>query len=146
MSNIFERKDWRTLADYPNFEINTDGKVRKIETGKYLKLVSDRLGRPIAVFHSPVGATCEYISDLLAATFGPEANQVAVVKDEKYTEIMPEPEVVVARKRKHIRCKTTGEEFKSIAACARKFNFNYDKFYDTFKATGQYQGLEFEEF
>lgn len=38
-----------------------------------------------------------------------------------------------ARKPKtFVRCEETGQEFKGLAACAKAFNFNYDKFYNAF--------------
>lgn len=143
--------EWRVLQDYPEYEMNTEGSVRKISTKKYLKSCKDGLGRPLVVFHNANKyhySIAEYISDLMAVTYGPEDGQVAVVKTEKYTAKMPEPEVVVKPKNKRcrrIRCVETGEEFKSYTACAKHFGFHYDKFYDTFKATGKFGGYTFED-
>ena len=125
-----------------------EGKIRKIETRKYMPVYHDRLGRPVVVFHNPKGAISEYIEDLMAMTFGPAEGQVAVVKAPELVRIMPEPQMIPApknRKCRQIRCIDTGEVFKSYAACARHFGFNYDKFYDTYKATGKFEGHEFEE-
>lgn len=38
-----------------------------------------------------------------------------------------------ARKPKtFVKCEETGQEFKGVAACAKAFGFNYDKFYNAF--------------
>lgn len=142
------KMEWRALADYPDYEMNNEGKVRKIETRKYLSVYKDRLNRSLVVFHNPKGAVSEYISDLMAMTFGPVSGQVAVVKAPELIAIMPEPEMVEKPRNKRcrrIRCIETGEVFKSYTACANHFGFPYDKFYDTFKATGRFDEYTFED-
>ena len=35
-------EEWRTIADYPNYEISSFGNVRNVETGRILKLTKDK--------------------------------------------------------------------------------------------------------
>lgn len=57
---------WITLPDYPDYEINGDGRVRCRSTGKVLRPVHDAKGREIVVFHQEKGAVCEYLADLMS--------------------------------------------------------------------------------
>ena len=139
--------NWEVVKDHEAFEINEDGKVRKIETRKYLPEYHDRLGRPLVIFHELKGATCEYIEDLLAVAFGPKPNQEAVVKHPDLVAIMPETKKTKrsGRRGRRILCIETGEEFSSYAECAKHYGFSYNNFYDTFKATGMYNNMHFED-
>ena len=145
------KMEWRILQDYPMYEMNADGKVRKIDTKKYLPVLKDALGRELVVFHNANKyhySIAEYIADLKAMTYEPEVGQTAIVKTPERVAKMPEPEVVVKPRNKRcrrIRCIETGEVFKSYTACANHFGFPYDKFYDTFKATGRFGDYTFED-
>ena len=143
-------KMWAQLERYPEYEVNELGKVRSITTKKYKKTVHDLLGRELVVLYEPDGyATCWYIEDLLAVVFGPNEGQTAIVKSPELVQLMPEPEVVPVKKInkrcKKIQCIDTGEVFASYSACAKHFGFNYDKFYDTYKAKGTFQGYTFKD-
>ena len=77
------KMEWRILQDYPMYEMNAEGKVRKIDTKKYLPVLKDALGRDLVVFHNANKyhySIAEYIADLKAMTYEPEDGQTAIVR------------------------------------------------------------------
>lgn len=150
--------EWKILDDYPNWEMSTEGKVRSVENKKnYKKLVYDTLGRPVVVMYESNGyATCWYLEDLYAVTFGAKLHQLPVVPAPKIVEAFPnyeenkkkEAKAVLnpSRKRKKIKCIDTGDIFDSYTECAKHFGFIYDKFYYQVKYNKKpYEGHTFEE-
>ncbi len=165
-------KEFKQLEENPLYEINEEGKVRKIDTRKYKSLVSDIKGRAIVTLtDTKSGSTiCYYIAELLEKYFDikcEETFQTGVY--EKYKQMAEDAEKAAAdhlreieslkselsnksstiedykkeldaakaagysRKPKtFVKCEETGQEFKGVAACAKAFGFNYDKFYNAF--------------
>ena len=147
---------WISIDDYPGWEMSSEGKVRSIENKKnYKKLVHDTLNRPIVIMYEHDGyATCWYVEDLYAVVFGAKLEQLPVVESPKVLKAFPDIEerkkvanpVKKGRRRKKIKCTTTGQIFSGWTDAASSFGFNYDKFYYRVKyVDGSYQGYSFEE-
>lgn len=128
--------EFRTLANYPEYEINNEGKVRSIKTKKYKAIYTDKkTEKPIVLLVDPNTkyTVYEFISDLMHENFGTPDEDI--FNERKVEKLEKELEVAKANARVPrmiIRCEETGEEFKSYQAVVSRFGFDYGRFYNTF--------------
>lgn len=77
--------EWRTIARFPNHEVNENGEVRHRITKRMLKVNYNVYGIPRYYFydktHFPKPQRVVYARDLVAAAFVPNPNNYTLVRN-----------------------------------------------------------------
>lgn len=138
---------WKTTSDYPNYEVSTNGQVKKKSTGKILVCTDDSRGYPAVTLINDTGQHTKNIHRLVAETFIPNPenkrtvnhkdgnkrnNHISNLEWNTLSEnvkhaydngLKKRPDNAGSPKRR-VRIVETGEEFDSVGSCARAINGN----------------------
>lgn len=127
--------------------INQDGQIRTASK-KAKKTIVDTRGREMVVVNCNGASndTAIYVSDLLTSCFGtPDAdnfNEKAIEEAKRAGSGPRRPKCRIVRV-------DNNQEYKSVAAAAKAFGFNYDKFYNAFYTKGVttivFEGITFKK-
>lgn len=136
---------WKAVDRYPNYEVSTEGRLRKRNTGKILVLTDDSRGYPAATIIDEHGQHTKTVHRLVAETFIPNPDNKRTVNhkdgDKRNNRVSNlewntssentahayrnglkrRPDTCGSPKRR-VRIVETGEVFDSIGDCARAIN------------------------
>lgn len=167
-------KEFVEIKGHEDYEISSEGKVRKVDTKKYKNQLMDRRRRhAVALPIDDGGMEVIYIQTLIEENFtSDDVEEYLKVSGEekippyesilkKYQEAAAKvaeleakvatSEVATTSKKSGVgkRCKKiknmeTGEIFNSFAEAAKHYGTTYDKLYDSIYNRGEYNGQKFE--
>ena len=168
-------KEFVKIRGHEDYEISSDGAVRKVDTKKYKNRLIDRHRRHAVALPLNKGETeVIYIQTLIEENFSAEyvENYLKDSGEEKlpeyqsilnkYREAATKVEELEAKAASvndsspkkttpgkrciKIRNVETGEIFNSFSEAAKHYGTTYDKFYDSIYNRGEYNGKRFERF
>ena len=162
-------KDLVAIKGHEDYEMSSDGKVRKADTKKYKTLVMDRQRRHAVVLPLEEGGSeVLYIQTLLEENFSPETlddylkesgesklppyeslfkkyrEAVAKVAELETASTPTKVAATTSRRTRRVKNLDTGEIFNSMSEAAKHYNTSYDKFYDSVYNKGVFNGQKFE--
>ena len=162
------RETWRTIGDYPNYDVSDKGHVRNNKTDHVLKPGIKNNGYPVVVLSNESGRCTKHVHKLVADAFYDHEDRSLVVNHKdgnKRNNAIGNLELVTSSENnrhayrtglkrptpppkfcRRIRIVETGEEFDSIRDCAARINGNHRHISDCLNGKLKtHRKLHFEE-